>query len=414
MRILFVTDKYYPKALANAVCAQSIAKVFADSGDQVDMIVYQDSGYTAPQEYEGVRIHTIKPDWRFQLFYYSRNFPEARLSKLAAKTASLMSKSKKMLLLPWQPLYSFSFPKRILDKMELLNSENKYDIVISVFASFENALSGMWFKQRNPECKWCLYTLDTFINHRQTWLPEKWRRAGFWLPRFLNTTDLFIYMKSREHEYEDARFDRWRYKMKPADIPLLEEKKIESETRNDSECETWVYAGSLGKPHYDITEAINCFLALPETRKRVLVFYTSGEASEEVKQYEESSGGRVVCAGYIEHDKLIGVYKEADVLFSVKTSDQISAKIFEYMNYGKRIVHFSGCKEDPNQVYVEKYPKGIVIKTYCDENAACSEKLNAWLNCSDIDNMILKDLSGFMMNTPTYTKNLIKDTLFGS
>lgn len=411
MRILIVTDKYFPKALANAICAQNIAEVYASQGHDVQIIAYEDAGIKIPETYHGISVHAVKTDLRLRLFYYASNFPKEKYAPLARSVASFLSKTRKLLLLPWNPLYSLSFPYRILRKMEMLHQQSPFDLVISVYASFENALSGMWFKNRHPECQWCLYTLDTFVNQRQAWLPEKYRRAAFWLPKFLDSADLFVYMKSREKEYPEEIYRKWKHKMYPSDIPLMHDTVSKpSVPHSDSEEETWIYAGSLGLPHYDTADAIRVFLALPDIgKKRVLHIYSRGPEFEMLKKQEAETNGKIRCHDYVDHETLQQLYCQADILFSLKTSDQISAKIFEYMTFGKPVVHFSGCAADPNAGYIKQYDLGIVAETYAYSAEDLAVQIFRQLSALKQAGSDTVDLSAFEMNTAKYTCDMITD-----
>lgn len=44
MKIPFVTYRYSPKPVANAVCVQEIAKTFLAEGHTVNVLAYQDYG----------------------------------------------------------------------------------------------------------------------------------------------------------------------------------------------------------------------------------------------------------------------------------------------------------------------------------------------------------------------------------
>lgn len=408
MNILILTDKYFPTPLANSICAQNIADVLINSGHKVDILAYRDSGIIGEKSYNGCNVTYITPDLRTRLFYYSKNFPNGRFSKIAESVAKLFNRAKKLIMLPLFPMYSFYFPLRIYQRIIKMHIKRKYDLIVSVFTPFDSAVAGYWFKKRYPKIKWCLYSLDTFINQRYSFLNKKGNTNNYWLPKFLDKCDLFIYMRSRKKEYFDKYFDKWKSKMKPCDIPLMTTNPIVMKSNLSNDIEQWVYAGSLGAPHYITDDLIDIFLSLNDGKMRELHFYSSGDSFEKLKKIRDSSQSKVICNSYVAHDELMRVYQIAHVLVSVKYSNQISAKIFEYMSYGKRIVHISGTPDDPNAEYVRKYAKGIVLTPYKDTIKTCTKQLFEWLN-SQTDNMdnIPIDYSYFKMNRPEYTADVI-------
>ena len=404
MNILILTDKYFPTPLANSICAQNIADAFINSGHNVDILAYRDSGIIGKKSYNGCNVTYITPDLRTRLFYYSKNFPNGRFSKIAESVAKLFNRAKKFIMLPLFPMYSFYFPLGIYQRIIKMHIKRKYDLIVSVFTPFDSAVAGYWFKKRYPKIKWCLYSLDTFINQRYSFLNKKGNTNNYWLPKFLDKCDLFIYMRSRKKEYADSYFDKWRYKIKCSDIPLMINDPIEMPPACLNEVEQWVYAGSLGPPHYITDDLIEIFMGLKDGKKRELHFYSYGDSCEKLKTIKASAQSKVICHPYIAHDKLMIIYKNADVLVSMKYSDQISAKIFEYMTYGKKIVHISGCNSDPNVHYLLKYAKGIVLEPYKYSKDKCIKILLGKLyNFAEKET----DLSYFKMNRPEYTADVI-------
>ena len=102
----------------------------------------------------------------------------------------------------------------------------------------------------------------------------------------------------------------------------------------------------------------------------------------------------------------------ADVIVSLKTSDQISAKIFECMSYGKPIVHFSGHKNDPNVYYLEKYTLGNIVKMYEENQESELNKLVQFLETSagkQVDPTELKRT--FETSTPEYSAERIAEEI---
>lgn len=82
MNILILADKYFPIPLANAICAQKIADVLISHGHNVDILAYKDSLINGENVYNKCNITYISPDFRTQLFYYAKNFPNIFFQKL--------------------------------------------------------------------------------------------------------------------------------------------------------------------------------------------------------------------------------------------------------------------------------------------------------------------------------------------
>lgn len=416
MKILIITDKYYPKPYANALCAQELIREFKCRGYNVDVIAFQDSGIELPAEYEGNKIYGVKPDMRLRLFYYADNYSGTVKGKISGIAANIMSKGKNLFLLPWQPFYTFSFPRRICRLIESLYKKEKYDAIVSVFGPFDGAYGAIQFKRKHPEVPLGIYAVDTLDKTGvKNILHGMFYHSEFWEKRFLQNSDVFIPMQSRMSRFEQSSFDQWQNKIFAADLPRLTFQKGTEEQERDyfkNGKENWVYAGSLNPVHYPVGDLLRYFLKLPNDKERVLHFYSRGNGLKDVEKAAEENPGRIVSHGYVNSNELSEIMKSCDVLVSVKYSNQISAKIFECISYGKPIVHFSGTQNDPDIEYLNKYPNAFIFKTY-EKNAEhrfsqCLEMIENAKKGS-IDEQQLKAI--FVKNTPEYSVQLLIDHL---
>ena len=97
------------------------------------------------------------------------------------------------------------------------------------------------------------------------------------------------------------------------------------------------------------------------------------------------------------------IQKESDYLVSIKTSRDISAKIFQYIATGKRIIHFSGNEEDPDVEYLKRYPKAHIVECYKD---TIEVQINKFLEQS-FEDVNYDERISFEKNYPSYSKQLI-------
>ncbi len=407
MNILLVTDKYFPRALANAICVQMIAEQFVNTGHQVHILAYKDTGINGPLLNNGVHVHYINTDFRFRCFYYHNNFPTRTLAKMAYITARVYSTTLKLIHIRKFPLYSEKFPKRICQEMINLHNKFNFDLVISTYAPFENILAGLWFKNKFSNIKWGIYSLDSFFYYGLHHFNGK-KAAIYWLNKFLEYSDIFLYMKSRKKEYTTF-LSAYTHKMFATDIPLLVSLEREEICKKcDAGIEKWVYAGTIKKPNYDIIPAIKSFISISknDTTKEFHI-YSNGSDLVVERQIVKEAGARVFFHEYVDYDKLKQIYESASILISVKNTDNISAKIFEYMSYHKPILHFSGIQNDPNKAYIEKYCLGKVINTYSGSEHEWCQEICSFLQFIYFQAPTEISLNEFVMNTPQYTCDLI-------
>ena len=405
MRLLVLTDKYYPKP--NAVCAQELIRSWNHCGHQVDVLAYADYDGT-PSEWEKNRVFYVKPDLRLRLFYFSDTYKNTKKGKLAIFFANLFSKVRGGMLLPWQPFYSFSFPNRIYKEMSKLHTENKYDAIVAMLNPLDSCIAANRFKKKYKNIPYIVFSVDTLKKaFLQKYVGLRFADGSFWVKRILKCCDYYFYMQSRKKEYSYKKYDKNRNKLVETDLPRFRVKDYSNiEPYNFGEdAEHWVYAGSIGGIHYNSDGLINIFKQISNTHRRILHMYIRGEEAKRIADIAIREHLNIKVYGYVDFALIERIMASADVIVSLKTSDQISAKIFECMSYGKPIVHISGHKEDPNIEYLKKYPLCKIVKTYSDnmqdEIFALENFLQTIKKGMSLDVTNLKTI--FYKSTPEYS-----------
>lgn len=413
-KLLLLTDKYFPRPYANAMCAQELIDVWSEECYSVDVLAYEDFD-GMPTQWKRNNIYYVRPDVRLRLFYYADTNRNTRKGKIAYLVANALSKIKGLLLLPWQPFYSFSFPNRIYRKMCELHTQNHYDGIVAILNPLDSNIAACKFKSKNPDIPYVVFCVDTlrktFVEQR---LGKKIADGFIWEKRILQNCDAYFYMRARSKDYIPERYDPYRKKLKESDMPRFKIKDIAKIQRYDfgEEGEHWVYAGSIGGPHYNPNAMLEIFKLISKDTMRVLHLYTRGSEAERIAKMAKVENLNVRVHGYVDANTLESIMAAADVIVSLKTSDQISAKIFECMSYGKPVVHFSGDKNDPNVYYLYKYTLGHVVKTYNRDSQTELNDLTAFLENvvgKQVDMKKLKDM--FIMSTPEYSAAKILDEL---
>jgi glycosyltransferase involved in cell wall biosynthesis len=409
MRILIVTDKYFPKPYANAVCAQNIADEFIRRGDVVDILGFKDDGIDMPSVFHDCNVHSVKPDIRYRLFYYSVNFENTMKGRISGVLAHIMSKTKKVFLIPWWPFYSFRFPLRIYKSIVNLDKGNKYDLIITMLQPFDGTLAGYYYKKRGGHAPWIIYAVDTMENSKLNKTLKRISDVFFWEKRFLSKCDGYFCVSSRYPRYLDKRYKQWKQKIFEVDLPMLTCAQKEIPQRyleKKDNIEQWCYTGSIGAL-YDPRPLVEMFLNLTDNKKRELHFYGRGDYVGVIKHLEKMYPNRIKYHGFIGQDELYEALANADVLVSVRSCNQISAKIFDYMLYRKNIIHVSSDKNDPNKEYIQTYPLGIVIDaTVGNVNNWTDSYLEQEKNIQENVDFNVREL--FYKATPAYSCDMIK------
>lgn len=96
-----------------------------------------------------------------------------------------------------------------------------------------------------------------------------------------------------------------------------------------------------------------------------LDFYSAGNGVEAVKKATKN----ITLKGWVDKTRLEKAYDKADAFISIaeKNGKQMSSKIFEYMSYGKPIIHIYYVDDDVNLKYLKQYSKALCIKASADD-----------------------------------------------
>lgn len=405
---MFVMENYYPKLYANAVCTQTIINLYLKEGYTVDVVCDKRPRTKPVNNWNGVNIHYIKPNFRFKMFLLSADSKSAFgriFYRFIGKTMSLLFR---IFCFPWLPRMSFSFPRRYMKKVQELNARYEYDAIVTTVNPLEAGIALSKLKKQNKlQSKWIVYCIDTLLDHNNK---DKTKKSYLY-KMFLKHCDRYIYMKPNELEYVQPYLSEFKDKLTASDLPMVIDnngptnQEIASKYNFDHESEHWSYFGSIGGRHYHYKDLLDFFFSLPNDKNYVLHFFSRGAQIKYDFKSKESENKKVIIHGYVDSKTMSECMKASDVLISIKYSPVISAKFFQYMSYCKRIVHISGTPSDPDIKYLSRYPNSIILKTY--ENSI-NDLVKQYLNSSNCKTLSFNDVAKtFYMNTPEFTKAII-------
>ena len=133
-------------------------------------------------------------------------------------------------------------------------------------------------------------------------------------------------------------------------------------------------------------------------------FYTNGSCDNIIR--ENLKCDNLLVSSYVSHDKILNIMKDSDILLSIgnagRYKDMLPSKIFEYISYGKKIIHFYSDDNDRAIYYLEKYEGALVVDVR-NENIdynSINEFVNKEIEYSNI-------IDEFEKNTPNYTARVI-------
>lgn len=370
MRILFITDTYYPKPRINAVQVHNVARSFVANGHAVDVLTLENGREDDLAEKDGVEIIRVVPDLRQQLITQSGYEGKTAKGRLFGLAGGILSKAEKLAHWNRFPLASVKLARRLCDEGLRLQRERGYDLVVAVYWPAECVYAALFMKKRIGDPKYVLFEDDAFPPVTSRHLPARseQRACRNWAKEVYGGFDAVLALPGNEEWFSRADVQAQMSKVKIVGAPMLVvsdalEPPEEWESPLDVSTENWVYSGALDDRNYDPEQMIKSFLDLPQDRERRLYIF-SGARPTYCERIQKETNGKIRLMDYVTHDELMLILSSADVLVSTKKSERMSGKIFEYMGLKKPVVHFSGCMEDPDAKYLERYPLSVIVKTY--------------------------------------------------
>ena len=418
MRLLILVDNYYPTPTIIGVLLHNVASELVSRGHMVDILTVANSSHDYLCEKDGVRIFRIEADPRLKLQMYAKGHEGDLMGRIAKMAAGFVSKTLKLIHVKQFPLASTSLALRMSQAAMKLHEEESYDLVVASYWPAECAQAAVLIKNIDPKLRCVLFEMDHYPPIAIERLPAKTQEYVLrnWVNNVYAQFDSVLRLPGNEQWFNRPDVKSLSNRIEVIGIPLLKEvDNINSDNVRfyDSKFEgDWIYTGSLDNGLYNPVPVVETFLRMSQRGLSKLVFVGSSNADDSMRRYcsecEVKTSGLISLHGFMPHDELIEVMRKAKVLISIKSANRISGKIFEYMGMKKPIIHFSGCEDDPDVAYLEKYPLSLIVRTYRgtpdDWAAQIDRELPEVLN-KNIDEI---DFSGLYQFTPACSADVLE------
>lgn len=397
MRVVFITDSYYPSPSPNAICVRNLKEVFDEKGISTDIVAIR----TFPAKTKNQTdksVHFINPDLLYSLLIEAK-------AKRNAKQIFILStifKIRGAINGFFWPLSSISHIIKYFWKVKtLLSKTNEDTIVIGVYKSLEAAVAGALLKKMNSNATFFLYTLDAISGSiipsvcKSKIIPQKSIKR--WEKFLFNSYDNLFLLQSHNTYYNRPEYELYRSKIHYVDIPLLKVREP-MDMIND------------GKIHFVFTGSLSTKTANPQYFLRILDFLDNDKFIFDIYGhiYDKDIDNSIKCSrfanyhGVVAHDDILSIQSTSSILinFGNDTPCAIPCKIFEYFSTGKPVISFIKIDNDASLPYIHKYPSSLII----DERKSIQENANntlkfikeiTYTNSGKIECMFKENLPGY-------------------
>lgn len=383
--ILIITSRCFVDSRADGICGKNLKNGF-DNKSNVFLLCY-----TSVPDVD------MTKENEFCFCYKEKKKKKTRLSSL-----------RKIV----NPYYDYELSNIYFDKACEIITNNKIDTVISVYYPLETLIALAKIKNKFSNIKCISYEVDSAVDiHKYS------SRLGFlhnkanvrFLNKIYSSCDYILIMKCHIKRFTKT-FKSHTNKVRLIDSPVLIDYSYLNCYKKDRTVDFY-YTGYLDKDYYSPEPFIELFELNKNKENWRLHFYSRGNCEDMIRNACKKDN-RIVQHGYIPEDQLNKVIAYADIFLSIDNSlkpNSIPSKVFKFFGMCKPVIHFASPNSFFAKEYICYYPFGFVVKDIKEDND---------LLCSFIDNLSeMKSVSfsfiktKFIMNTPEYSANLIKELI---
>lgn len=404
MKVIFVTDSYFPQPSPNAVCVKELKDEFDRRGIETQVVALRTfSAKLNFKKDDSVRF--INPDYLYSRLFEANHSGDIEKIGLIKKLFRLRGAVNGFF---W-PLCSTTHIYRYKKVLSGIIREREDEcIVIGVYKSLEGAVSAALVKKLFGNVMYILYTLDAVSGSIIPKIFKSSKVSSFsvkkWEQFLFSNYDFIYLMKSHKVYYVNEQYDKVRNKFRYVDIPLYRSPNSVLRQLEPKKKKHLVFTGSLA-----MTTAYPLYLLdlLDHVNDDDIRIDFYGNVSDESIFERIKASKYSTYQGVVKHEDIAKIQDSAYALlnFGNSTPCAIPCKIFEYFSTGRPVISFYKIDEDASKPYVEKYPNSLLLDER-DSLEVNALKFKAFLNQRfKID--VEKFNAAFWENTPQATVNSI-------
>lgn len=259
---------------------------------------------------------------------------------------------------------------------KIINDEH-FDLVISQFKPYESVMSGALLKKKGFIDKHLLFSWDVIYGRKHNpIIPQRFglrrqRKVVNWIAQY---TDKLVTLYSQKQFHEQAGdVPAAIGKRDYLGIPAISRPNIKQEPKRFIEKGkiNFIYAGSIYSER-DLEYSIKLLNATSFAERCNLILLFKDPTGESLRKMCEGFKGSIKLSGWVSYEELYSLYSQVDVFYaySGKWSLGVPGKTYEYLSFGKPILHFYECDDDVNLSVFSPYPlfKGVDVRRSIENN----------------------------------------------
>ena len=386
MKILIISNVYYPVINPRAFRWTTIAELWAAKNHTVDVLTSWRPGLAQHENINGIAVYrpgkSAFQSLRVGLLSVAEkkgvSGENAHPSFLKRLSRGALPLIKKVSDYTWKKIHwpdcECLWFMPAVRKARSLVSANDYDVIYSVSTPFTSHLVGLKAKSLCPTAKWVVDIGDPFsyhtAEHQNNYV--MYNRLNFYIERkvFLSADGISVTTQGTLDNYV-SYFPSCKNKIRVIPPLISFPENFHEKKRpffGKGERIRLLFVGNFYRPVRRPTFLLTVFSLLQETELRdKLELHIMGSVKnvmDFIAPFNHLiSSGRIVLHGVIEHHRALKAMTEADVLVNIgnDTSYQLPSKIVDYMAAGKSIVNLAAIEQDSSTRALEDYPHSFTL-----------------------------------------------------
>lgn len=361
MRVIFITDSYFPKPSPNALCVSKLRDELEHRGIDVRIVALRTFDNETTAEPEDSKVTFVEPNRAYSALFKAKATGDskkvARLSKLFRLRGAIYG-------FFWPLMSVLHLNNYIKALRHILDQSDEDTVVVGVYKSLEAAMAGAIVKKKCSKAFYILYTLDAVSG---SIIPTIYGRKSIamnsihrWEKQLFISYDKIYLMASHGDYYSNEAYDWCRAKIRYVDIPLLNIGAPEVAEKTIEGMKRLVFTGSLSQNTADPRYFLDLLDNIADSN--IFVDFYGNCADEEI-QTRIAQSPYAKYHGPVPAAMIPQIQSQATALlnFGNSTPCAIPCKIFEYFSTGKPVISMLKIDEDASLPYMKEYPGSLMI-----------------------------------------------------
>ncbi|MFH1755309.1 MAG: glycosyltransferase [Candidatus Latescibacterota bacterium] len=383
MKVLIISNVYYPTVSPRAIRWSHIAEQWARNGHDVDVITSGKPGLAVMEQVNGVAVHragsAMSEQWKERFKESANSLSLGGAGNAAGNSIQGGSNPRKWCVallswirrLTWKKLWwpdsscLWYFPAR--KKAAVLCARRSYDALVTVSLPFTGHLIGLYVKKRFAACRWVADSGDPFCfldkpdaNNRRLYDKKNYSYEK----KIFREADAVTVTTAETSQRYAAIFPDYRSKLHviPPLLALSKEREATNPFFPVNKAIRLVYVGRLYRDNRNpdfLLELFQEILAHKFDGKLELhILGSVNDCADIVDAYKLKYNNNLYLYGSVAHRAALQAMTEADILVNIGNANsyQLPSKVVEYARTGKPIVNLAIHKKDSSASFFANYP----------------------------------------------------------